>query len=89
MLITVKDACTLQENALDVRVSNQVWRDGSVDGEEVLRHRAAGTPGYYDPAQREVLVELAGYLAGKLVSLRPEEASAARVLGELMRGQRL
>ena len=50
---------------------------------------AASAPSYYDSAQREVLVELAGYLAGKLVNLRPEEASAARVLGELLRGQRL
>jgi putative DNA methylase len=60
-----------------------------VDGDEVLRHLAVNASGYFDPAQRGLLIELAGYLAGKLVSLRPEEASAARVLGELMRGQRL
>ena len=60
-----------------------------VDGDEVVRHLAVNVSGYYDPAQREVLIDLAGYLAGKLGSLRPEEASAARVLGELMRGQRL
>jgi hypothetical protein len=61
----------------------------SVDGDEVLRHLAVNAPDYFDAARRGLLIELAGYLAGKLASLRPEEVSAARVLGELMRGRRL
>ncbi len=59
------------------------------DGDEVLAHLALNIHDYYDQAQRELLVELAGYLAKKLEGLRPEEARAARVLGELILNQRL
>jgi putative DNA methylase len=44
---------------------------------------------YSDMTQRELAVDLAGYLATRLETLRPEEASAARVLRELVRNQRL
>jgi len=47
-------------------------------------------PNYYgDMTQRELVVELADYLAKKLETLRPDEASAARVLRELVKNQRL
>lgn len=59
------------------------------EGDEVLAHLALNVPTYYDQTRRGVIVELAAYLAGKLESLRPEEASAARVLAELVRNQRL
>jgi putative DNA methylase len=39
--------------------------------------------------QREMAAELADYLARHLEGLRPEEASAARVLRELVKNQRL
>jgi hypothetical protein len=39
--------------------------------------------------QRELAVELADYLAQRLDEHRPDEASAARVLCELVRNQRL
>jgi putative DNA methylase len=39
--------------------------------------------------QRELAVQLADYLARQLEVLRPDEASAARVLRELIRNQRL
>lgn len=35
------------------------------------------------------VVEIAGYLAGKLETLRPAEASVARVLRDLVRNQRM
>jgi len=56
-------------------------------GEDVLQHLALNCPTYYD--QRERVVEIAGYLAGTLETLRPAEASAARVLRDLVRNQRL
>jgi putative DNA methylase len=59
----------------------------NVDGEDVLKHLALNYSGYY--GQRERVVEIAGYLAGKLESLRPSEASAARVLRDLVRNQRM
>jgi putative DNA methylase len=62
----------------------------NVDGNEVLAHLTLNIPNYYgDVTQRELAVELADYLAKRLDSLRSEEASAARVLRELIKNQRL
>ena len=62
----------------------------NVDGSEVLAHLTLNVPNYYgDMTQRELAVELADYLAKRLESLRPDEASAARVLRELVKNQRL
>lgn len=62
----------------------------NVDGGEVLTHLALNIPNYYaDMTKRELVVELADYLASRLDALRPVEASAARVLRELVRNQRL
>jgi len=62
----------------------------NVDGSEVLAHLMLNIPNYYsDMTQRELVVELADYLADKLETLRPDEASAARVLREMVKNQRL
>ena len=62
----------------------------NVDGNEVLAHLMFNIPNFYgDMTQRELAIELADYLARRLESLRPEEASAARVLRELVKNQRL
>ena len=58
-----------------------------MDGDDVVAHLSHNIPDYYD--QREAVVEVADYLAKKLESLRPEEASEARVLRDLVRNQRL
>ena len=42
-----------------------------------------------DMTQRALAVEVADFLAHRLEELRPEEASAARVLRELVKNQRL
>lgn len=61
-----------------------------VDGADALAHLMLNVPDYYgDMTQRELVVELADYLADKLDTLRPEEAGAARVLRELVKNQRL
>ena len=61
-----------------------------VDGSEVLAHLTLNVLNYYsDVTQRELVAELAGYLAKRLEILRPDEASAARVLRELVKNQRL
>jgi putative DNA methylase len=61
-----------------------------VDSNEVLAHLILNIPTYYgDTTQRQLAVELAGYLARRLEELRPEEASAARVLRDLIKHQRL
>jgi putative DNA methylase len=61
-----------------------------VDGAEVLAHLTLNVPNYYgDMTQRALVIELADYLAGKLDARRPDEASAARVLRELVQNQRL
>jgi putative DNA methylase len=62
----------------------------NVDGNEVLAHLTLNVPNYYgDMTQRDLVIELAGYLANRLEGLRPDEASAARVLRELVKNQRL
>jgi len=64
--------------------------ENNVDGAEVLTHLTLNIPNYYgDITQREIAVELADYLARQLETLHPEEASAARVLRELVKNQRL
>ena len=60
------------------------------DGSEVLAHLTLNVPDYYaDMTRRERVVEIADSLARHLEVLRPEEASAARVLRELVKNQRL
>jgi putative DNA methylase len=62
----------------------------NIDGGEVLAHLMLNIPNYYgDMTQRELVVELSDYLAKRLDSLRPDEASAARVSRELVKNQRL
>jgi putative DNA methylase len=59
-------------------------------GDEVLSHLTLNIPNYYgDTTQRDLAIELSDYLAKQLSGLRPEEASAARVLRELVKNQRL
>lgn len=61
-----------------------------VDTNEILQHLSFNVKDYYSSGQqRELALALAQYLGSKLDSLRPEEASAARVLSELIRNQRL
>jgi putative DNA methylase len=62
----------------------------NVDGNEVLAHLTLNIPNYYgDMTQRELAAELSDYLAKRLEGLRADEASAARVLRELVKNQRL
>lgn len=62
----------------------------NMDGNEVLAHLTLNIPNYYgDMTQREMAIELTDYLAKRLDELRPEEASAARILRELIKNQRL
>jgi putative DNA methylase len=62
----------------------------NLDSTEVLAHLMLNVPNYYgDMTQRELAVELADYLARQLEALRPDEASAARVLREMVRNQRV
>jgi putative DNA methylase len=62
----------------------------NVDGDEVLAHLTLNIPNYYgDMTQRQLAIELADYLARRLEERRPDEASAARVLCQLVKHQRL
>jgi len=61
-----------------------------VDSNEVLAHLTLNVPNYYaNQTQRNLVVELADYLARELETKRPDEASAARVLRDLVEHQRL
>jgi putative DNA methylase len=62
----------------------------NLDGGEVVAHLTFNVTDYYsNQNQRDLVVGLADYLAKKLETLRPEEASAARVLRDLVKNQRL
>jgi hypothetical protein len=57
-----------------------------IDSSEVLAHLPLNVADYYaNQTQRDLVVELADYLARKLETQRPDEASAARVLRELVK----
>ena len=61
-----------------------------VDTTEVLAHLTHNVPDYYgDLTRRERAVAVADYVAEKLGTIRSGEASAARVLSEAVRNQRL
>ena len=61
-----------------------------VDTTEVLAHLTHNVPDYYgDLTQRERAIAVAEYLAEQLQTLRPEEASRARILAEAVRNQRV
>jgi putative DNA methylase len=62
----------------------------NIDATQVLSHLALNIPNYYsDSTQREIASGIASYLAGRLEGIRPEEASSARVLHELLRQHRV
>ncbi len=62
----------------------------NIDGNDVMAHLTLNIPNYYgDMTQRELAVELSDYLARRLDHLNPDEGSAARVLRELVKNQRL
>jgi putative DNA methylase len=62
----------------------------NVDGSDVLAHLTLNVPSYYgDMTQRELVVELAHFVAKRLDQRRSDEASAARVLRELVKNQRI
>ena len=80
----------LHESVLRAVLYALMELDKNVDGNEVLAHLMLNIPNYYgDMTQREMAVALADYLAKQLESLRPEEATNARVLYELVKNQRL
>jgi putative DNA methylase len=60
------------------------------DGEEALTHLALSIPDYYaDASLRQLSIALSDYIAKHLDGMRPDEASGARVLSELIRNHRL
>jgi len=62
----------------------------NIDGDQVLAHLMLNIPNWYgDSTQREIAIELAGFLAKQLEVIRPEEAAAARVLRDLIKNQRV
>jgi putative DNA methylase len=66
----------------------EIQRETDID--EVMAHLTFNVPNYYgDASERQRVIALAEYLAGRLRSMRLEEASAARVLAEALRNQRI
>jgi putative DNA methylase len=68
-----------------------MWEIGKeVDGDDAVRHLAINIPDYYsNQSVRELADALCAYLVKHLEVLRPEEASSARVLSQLIKNQRI
>jgi putative DNA methylase len=80
----------LYESVLRAVLYAMMELDKNMDGDEVMTHLMLNIPNYYgDITQRELAMELADYLVKRLDQIRPEEASNARVLYELVKNQRL
>ncbi len=84
------EASELYESVLRAVLYAMMELEQNVDSNDVLAHLTHNVPNYYgDLTQREIAVALADYLATQLHGLNPEEASAARVLRELIKNQKL
>jgi putative DNA methylase len=86
----VSDSSELHQSVLRAILYAMMELVKNVDSSEVLAHLTLNVPDYYsNQTQRDLVVALADYLAKKLDTQRPDEASAARVLRELVKQQRL
>ena len=86
----MSDSSELHQSVLRAILYAMMELMQNVDGHEVLAHLTLNVPDYYaNQTQRDCVVELADYPARKLETQRPDEASAARILRELVRHQRL
>jgi putative DNA methylase len=86
----MSDSSELHQSVLRAVLYAMMELVKNVDGSEVLAHLTLNVPDYYaNQTQRDLVVELADYLAKKLDTHRPDEASAARILCELVKHQRL
>jgi putative DNA methylase len=86
----MSDSSELHQSVLRAVLYAMMELVKDVDGSEVLVHLTHNVPDYYaNQTQRDLVVELADYLAKKLATSRLDEASAARVLRELVKHQRL
>lgn len=61
--------------------------EAELEIDEVMSHLRDNVTGYY--TRRADIVAVANYLAGKLERIRDDEAGAARVLRDLVKGERL
>jgi putative DNA methylase len=61
--------------------------EAELETDEVMSHLRDNVAGYY--SRRADIVAVASYLAGKLERLRDDEAGSARVLRDLVKGERL
>jgi putative DNA methylase len=86
----ISEGSELHESTLRAALYALMELVKNVDSSEVLAHLTLNVRDYYSSQnQRELVIELANYLSRKLETLRPDEAAAARVLRELVKGQRL
>jgi putative DNA methylase len=86
----MSDSSELHQSVLRAVLYAMMELVQNVDSNEVLAHLRLNVPDYYaHQTQRDRVFELADYLARNLETSRPDEASAARILRELVRHQRL
>jgi putative DNA methylase len=86
----MSDSSELHQSVLRAVLYAMMELVKNMDSDEVMAHLRLNVPDYYaNQTQRDRVVELADYLARQLETQRPDEASAARILRELVKQQRL
>ena len=86
----MSEGSELHQSTLRAVLYAMMELEDEVDGSDVLAHLVLNIPDYYgDTAKREMAINIVDYIEGKLDRLRPDEAGSARVLGELVKNQRL
>jgi putative DNA methylase len=86
----MSEGSELHQSTLRATLYALMELSANLDGNDVIAHLTLNIPDYYaNQSQRERVTELSDYLAKKLELLRPEEASAARILRDLVKNQRL
>jgi len=61
----------------------------NVPSDDVLAHLKLNVPNWFDSTQRELVAELTNFMDKQLEAIRPEEASAARIIRDLVKNERL
>jgi putative DNA methylase len=86
----MSDSSELHQSVLRAVLYAMMELVKNVDVDQMLAHLTFNVPNYYgDMSQRQLIIDLCDYLAQNLETIRPDEASAARILRELVKNQRL
>jgi len=86
----MSEGSELYQSVLRAVLSAMMELVKDLDSDQVVAHLMLNIPNYYgDSSQRELAIELADYLAKHLSESYQQDSSAARILCEMIKNQRL